>query len=299
MFQKRWYRKYKKYVLNGNIDAARNIVIKNAGQIKLYKFCSGRRHHLENLFSCKFYLSNAKKFNDPFDSLSLANVRSKSEYDRLDSRERELAHKEYLEQVESNNIAYEFQSNVFVTCFSEIGVDNLHMWSYYADEHKGFCIEYSLKQMLDAGIDILPIVYVDDWEADRTIPDYNIQVALIKGNDWAQEREWRIVSVDPSKSKELGKVIDGILPEAIYVGCREQEHIDETWGEYYDLADVIKDASVLRKYVWEGTRTRISINEIMDACENFSEFKIPLYWMSPAEGRIGLKKRIVKYLWKG
>lgn len=39
MFQKRWYRKYKKYVLNGNIDAARNIVIKNAknANIKMYK----------------------------------------------------------------------------------------------------------------------------------------------------------------------------------------------------------------------------------------------------------------------
>ena len=298
MRQKRWYKKYKKYVLKGNIEKAKELVVKNAGDIKVYKFSTGTRRQLDNVFSPVFFLSNAKNFNDPFDSLSLANVRSKETYDRFNSSERELAHKEYSDQVESNAVAYDFQSSAFVTCFSEIGVDNLHMWSYYADEHKGFCCEYSLKKLLEKGIDIFPVVYVEEWKADRSIAEYNTQVALIKGKGWEHEREWRIISVDPDKSKENGKVVNGILPECIYVGCRDQNHIDNNWEQYYELYEIVKEPMALRKYVWEGYSTKISLNEIMDKCEECKEKKIPLYWMSPAEGRIGLKKRSVTYLWK-
>lgn len=144
-----WRLEYEKAVLSGNITEARRIVRENASQIKLLKFYRGTQLQLNTVMSGEFWLSNAKYFNDPYDSLPLANVRSKLRYDRYDPTERKLALEEYERQAKSDAIAYAIQSSIFVSCLTETSLSNLHMWSYYADEHKGFCVEYSLQKLLD------------------------------------------------------------------------------------------------------------------------------------------------------
>lgn len=293
-----WREEYDNCVMSGDIKEAKQIVRDNVGDLTIRKFFPGTRQQLETVMSSKFWLSNAKHFNDPFDSLSLANVRTQSVYDRYNPKERELAYQEYKRQVASNNIAYDFQSNVFVTCFSEIEYDNIHMWSYYADEHKGFCVEYLLREMLDKDINILPVVYTNVWQANRDNANYNEQVALIKGESWAHEKEWRIVNIDPVRSQEPGILLDGVLPIGIYIGCRDEKHIKDSWDLYYELQKALNNPEGLTSYVWYGPKTRITLNEVLNMCETFYEKKIPIFSMYLAEGRLSLKKSRVEYLWK-
>lgn len=294
-----WKNEYKDCVLNGKLDDAKKIILDNIGDNCLFKYYRGTKKQLDSVMNQKFWLSNAKKFNDPYDSLSLANVRTKSSYDRTKSEERELAYKECCQQIEENKVAYEIQSNAFVTCFSEVETTSLHMWSYYADEHKGFCVKYSVKKLIEAGIDIWPIIYVnaDEWTIDRGFDGYNTLVSLRKEKSWEHEKEWRIVHIDPDCSKK-GIEIDGILPEAIYVGCRDNLHIFDNYLLQEELTNFFEKEKV-QQYVWENANRKISLNEIMQQCENFTEKKIPLYLMKEKEGKIELFSQKIQYLWRG
>lgn len=314
MEKEAWRSEYEQLVLSGNIEKAKEIVKENAKDKYLLKFFRGTKLNLKSICNSQFWLSNAKFFNDPYDSLSLASVRSQLEYNRYNPEERQLAIIEYDKQVKSNQIAYDFQSNVFVTCFSEVGIDNLHMWSYYADDHKGFCAEYSLEKLINKGFEILPVVYVKSWESNRNITDYNTQIALIKGEGWSQEKEWRIVSVDPSKCAESGLKKDGILPEKIYFGCRDQEHTDDNWKQYFEIESLllgIDEFNSLDKYaksrviqhlkshIFNADSIRISLDDVLDMHKEFGKWfkenNIPVFSMIPEEGTIGLRGRHVIY----
>lgn len=290
-----WRQEYEKAVLNGNIATARQIVHNNASQIKLLKFFRGTILQLNTVMSGNFWLSNAKFFNDPYDSLKLANVRSKLQYNRFDPAERKLAIEEYEEQIKSNSIAYTIQNSIFVTCLAETPISNLHMWSYYADEHKGFCAEYSLQKLIDNGIDIFPVVYTEKWNADRNNPEFSTQVALMKGIEWGHEKEWRIVRVCSNDINKKGIKCTAVMPEAIYVGCRDQEHIADNWNLYRSLENVFKKKQLVIDYVFYGDDCKISLNEVLDQCEKHGENKIPVFSMTLDEGMFGLRPREVIY----
>lgn len=291
-----WREAYERAVLRGDIAAARQIVRNNASQIHLLKFYKGTQLQLNTVMSGDFWLSNAKFFNDPYDSLPLANMRSKPQYDRYNPAERTLAMEEYEKQVKSDSIAYAIQRSIFVTCLSESSLSDLHMWSYYADDHKGFCAEYSLEKLLDNGIDIFPVVYVEKWDADRSIPDFNTQVAIIKSIEWAHEKEWRVVCVSPDKTNERGTRIAASMPETIYVGCHDQEHIADNWALHKSLSEVFKNDSLqVTNYVFCEDNRKICLNEVLDLCEKRKEGKIPVFSMTLNEGGFGLRKREVRY----
>lgn len=295
MIDSNWKNDYEQAILLGNIKKARQLVYDNASQIKLLKFFRGTMQQLNTTMEGNFWLSNAKFFNDPYDSLPLANMRSKLQYNRYDPQERELALKEYEEQVKSNTEAYTIQSSIFVTCLTETSVSNLHMWSYYADEHKGFCAEYSLQKLLDAGVDIFPVVYSDTWNRDRNSPEFNTQVALIKGIEWAHEREWRVVRVSPDDILENGLKCIAVMPDAIYVGCNDQEHIKDNWNLYRNLIKVFKDNQQVMNYVFDDNNKKICLNEVLDQCMQNIDNKIPVFSMTLNENSFGLRTVSVMY----
>lgn len=290
-----WRLEYEKAVLRGDISGARQIVRDNASQIRLLKFFRGTQLQLNTVMSGKFWLSNAKFFNDPYDSLPLANMRSKLQYDRYNPAERKLALEEYEKQAKSDSVAYAIQSSIFVACLSEIPLFNLHMWSYYADEHKGFCAEYSLQKLLDSGVDIFPVVYTEKWDADRTNPAFNTQVALVKSIQWMHEKEWRVVCVSPNDADKKGIKRTATMPDAIYVGCHDREHIKDNWNLYRSLAKTFKDDQQIIDYVFCGDERKISLDEILDLCEKHKGNKIPVFSMTLNEGGFGLRKREVIY----
>ena len=101
-----------------------------------------------------------------------------------------------------------------VSCFTQSPYSML-MWSHYANNHKGFCIEYEIppysveKESLFCNL--FPVIYTDqridlskfhlNW--DRTgrpstedLNDYYKYGLLCKSLDWRYQQEWRLISCD-------------------------------------------------------------------------------------------------------
>lgn len=127
-----------------------------------------------------------------------------------------------------------YRSKLKVSSFSE---DNksLLMWAHYANNHKGFCIEYDLSSMDDKENlkkYLFPVQYsnerfdITDFYIDNVINKNGkdkyrlIHSVLYKSEDWKYEKEWRFVI---SESEFGGKTVPTPKPKAIYLGSQINE----------------------------------------------------------------------------
>ena len=124
-------------------------------------------------------------------------------------------------------------------CFCE-SVDNMLMWSHYADSHRGFALEYDFRQTFSSPIAntvLLPVVYSEDrldasafmiwaylWIIGIRVssPDSmaHIKVALNKSISWAYEKEWRMINVLPRNPFDQTAIAVEYKPVAIYYGSK-------------------------------------------------------------------------------
>lgn len=77
--------------------------------------------------------------------------------------------------------------------------DSIPMWSHYADEHRGICIEYDGQKFLDTK-QCVPVKYVEtphlfsyDDADGHLARDLDTQIYMYKHEDWSYEREWRYI----------------------------------------------------------------------------------------------------------
>lgn len=105
----------------------------------------------------------------------------------------------YTEYLAKLNALY--QSSVYAVCFTETN-DNILMWSHYAQNHQGICIEYDFST-LEFTSKILnrlsPVKYTNKLFDMEDYPDKNpiektTLASLSKFDCWAYEKEWRIIS---------------------------------------------------------------------------------------------------------
>ena len=89
------------------------------------------------------------------------------------------------------------------------------MWSHYASSHNGVCIEYSLDENPYLNSQLQPVIYTKTTLSCDQILDNNFlpYVLLLKGPEWAYEKEWRIISAG-KENKFPAKA------SAIYLGAR-------------------------------------------------------------------------------
>lgn len=109
--------------------------------------------------------------------------------------------------------------------------DNILMWSHYAQQHKGICIEFRRDPSGILGMPdhTLPVRYsikapTIDARSYRTTDregknEIELSLVLTKAADWAYEREWRVVKNGCANSvQSLGCKI-----ESITLGLRSEE----------------------------------------------------------------------------
>lgn len=93
-----------------------------------------------------------------------------------------------------------FKKEMLVACFSETNTSVL-MWSHYARNHTGFCIEYNLSDW-QANDNLRPVQYSSSapifgksYLDNNTLPlgSAVVEAVLHKAAEWSYEKEWRIV----------------------------------------------------------------------------------------------------------
>jgi hypothetical protein len=126
----------------------------------------------------------------------------------------------------------------------------MYFWSHYADSHKGFAVEYFVKNFDNKNL--FPVHY----SSDLIHEDLKLLIHFIKSTDWASELEWRIIlenaksaceKCDKSKFSEcdcrfsVQKLADyGMEITGVYLGL----DFDFKLQENIDLIDVCKEKGV-------------------------------------------------------
>ena len=120
-----------------------------------------------------------------------------------------------------------------VSCFSERN-DSIPMWAHYADQHKGFCIEYDIYNQTKKSIEFLfPIIYTDKItdvtkELSKGILGWGIKPTIFKSRDWSYEKEWRYIVSTPPDPPYKGAYLKFFPIKGIYLGTKiEDEHKDK------------------------------------------------------------------------
>lgn len=194
---------------------------------------------LKNLENNVFWLSKPSRYNDPYDSgfsldvdSMISNIKDELEAEIEGAKEYIATHNKIIDIHIQDEILKHINSkkeDTLVCCFSETNLSIL-MWSHYANQHQGYCVEYNFKELgcLDRLIERLyPVIYSNDL---FNITKYKIRewmladvydlVAIIKAKDWHYEKEWRIIENFGNEIAGNGKEIKAPIPKAIYLGAK-------------------------------------------------------------------------------
>lgn len=109
--------------------------------------------------------------------------------------------------------------------------DPIVMWSHYADNHRGFCMEYDISSINDFSRRMLfPVIYQNDMfdttkylvEAICNKGTFNnlfgsLQI-LYKSPEWSYEKEWRLAYIAGVIAKEQN--VPFARPNRVYMGAR-------------------------------------------------------------------------------
>lgn len=169
----------------------------------------------------------------------------------------------------------------FMTCLTETN-NNTLMWSHYADNHAGICVEYDLKLLQEDPFGIckhlFPIIYGNTRLVNRDIQtlleshcalkkaidegyvydgvemlDDILPMFLTKGNVWEYEKEWRIIFTEKQMYDVDEEILySGNLPfpcvTAVYLGYRIHPEIK---ANLIEIADRISSAENRKIQVYQ------------------------------------------------
>jgi Protein of unknown function (DUF2971) len=122
--------------------------------------------------------------------------------------------------------------------------DSTLMWSHYADNHRGICLEFGTDVRLFASA--FEVTYRSDYPkwAPHLVANNGAEVLLTKSDDWKYEREFRIIGLggDVQRSFDASPLtLNGTfmhLPrgaiKAVIIGCE---------ANYAQIEQIVKRAS--------------------------------------------------------
>lgn len=198
--------------------------IEKEDYVYLYSFRRFNDYSKDDLINNKITVSPSKKMNDPFDSI----INLWGSEEQLKETCKEHKHIKNL----SRSFDY-FRIRSFCNGETEEALENLLMWSHYADEHRGYCVKYKLSKHfikqdendIFEHMFLKPIIYRKNEEkVDISgMTSINTDLAFAtKHESWKYEKEVRLIVYNPNKEESFyGIPLDkDSCIEAIYFGCK-------------------------------------------------------------------------------
>ena len=196
------------------------------GVTSLFHYCAFYPDRFEDMIAHKrIYLSNTTNFNDPWDCrpwYDSSQIDDPEYADRLvnhlyqAARKRtphisEEEHKQKAAQLRASrealiatmdqmsSIAVEIKKRYRVFCLTT-KPSNILMWSHYATNHQGICIEFSCENLVFSGA--FKVQYAERYPAFDFMDDSEervLQPLVWKSDAWAYEDEYRLIAQEFSE----------------------------------------------------------------------------------------------------
>lgn len=248
-----------------NLEEAKKLLEKNKPEGgKLYKYRRGGESDIENLINDKLWVPRPDEFNDPYDCALFIDSEellymAGNEVGELDEM------RKTINEFEKSNLGLkmpdidkilsimgakanealqptlsELRNSLGIYCLTE-EKESILMWSHYAENHKGFCVEYDFEDFQKKFSDFYPVAYDEEycgmsgyiWNQDSNII---MRSALSKANQWNYEKEWRIILKNNKADK--GHVIDSPKVKSIYLGCKATNELEN------ELKEIAKNKNI-------------------------------------------------------
>lgn len=189
---------------------------------RLYKYRPIDEKAISLVVNSVIYFAKADQFNDPFDCRLRYNYEGtdaewraglttllKQHYPDLTSNAiarmvaskiKTGAHRDAFYLLEAEEIARRHQIEATGILCLTANPTNILMWSHYADNHKGCCLEFSTDGHIFKGAE--PVEYAVKYPNVRYIecigkPETHARLTtLTKSKLWKYEQEWRVFTLD-------------------------------------------------------------------------------------------------------
>lgn len=207
-----WDEEYKQLIENDDLLKVHDFLMQTIPDDKIvYKYYRGNNRDYETISKPALWLCNAFHLNDPFDCSFSLKV-------EIDTSSQESISAGIREQMKQEIKSLNLQNRVLLASFSERS-DSVLMWSHYSNDHRGVCIGYSLKEIVQRYA-IFPVIY------DDVLPQFDetasvLKSVLTKYSDWSYEKEWRLVNYNTTNTIINGKLIDFVKPKEIFLGYKK------------------------------------------------------------------------------
>lgn len=105
-------------------------------------------------------------------------------------------HRDPEAQKRAREVAARWLAKVGLFCLSRVR-DNILMWSHYADQHRGYCLQFEATDHTYMFSEAQPISYSDDYPAVQfhsAQSSEQVQLSFLsKYRGWSYEQEWRVI----------------------------------------------------------------------------------------------------------
>ena len=211
----------------------RSYGMQNPNVTKLYKYRVFNEYSLSMLINSEMWVPKPEAFNDPFDCSLWPGAPKTTEdgmhqlfqvIDELYSPEKASTMKCEIAEDNRERPVIEVHDESLLDHMKEAensGVfslteknDNIQMWSHYAGEHKGFCIEFERKNVKENFLSHFmcrPVQYVNRYpNLHRVVNLMDVNI-FTKAKGWSYEVEWRLVTKFGNMVFPLPAPITGII----------------------------------------------------------------------------------------
>ncbi|MCS6116231.1 DUF2971 domain-containing protein [Shewanella baltica] len=211
-------------------------LVKHPDVTSLFKYCPIGKNQLSALAQKKIWYSKPAGFNDPFDTRFSVTGKKHVYVQETDSQKlRQMFDEDMNDAVVHKKVSLEVALDQFRTGIEELGIlslansnTNLLMWSHYAAEHKGMCLEFerNADTKLSDSEAAKPIHYTDNHptlSAKALLNQVDTlssqrRILYSKSKHWEYEQEWRhIVEYGNQLHSWPAPLI------AVYFGCKAEE----------------------------------------------------------------------------
>ncbi|MBQ8057541.1 MAG: DUF2971 domain-containing protein [Ruminococcus sp.] len=248
----------------------------------LYKYCGDSNRTIENLKANKIWFSAPCNFNDVFDcdiliddnqvfQNTLELIPNKREFRKGSSKWRMLNQKisKGLRKLRAN--FEKMKTTIGVFCLSELD-DSLLMWSHYANNHCGICVEYELLSInKQLGFSPVPVIYSSERSSIRSINPNTIDTdtksvfiksLISKSPEWSYEKEWRIIQDKGAcginwNTENKGALRDMVRPRSVILGCMAKTEFEKEIYDYCEENKINLYKMVKNKSLYKLDKTQI------------------------------------------